>query len=313
MALVIPLVAGSLLALGRGAPAVPAGSDELYRRALSRTLQRAETEYLATLDLWVDHSRWDDPWLATSDHFEVRTIESYALAAEIAKSLEYLRGEWVKLLGTGNATAKKQAVWIFPNMAAYNQFGEGMSDQDAAQHSSAYASFYAGENAEQPVVTYFTPNRTQLGMWITHGAVHQYLQQSFAARPPTWISEGLASYFALYWDWSWGAQELKRLAAGPRFVRIERLAQDPLQAYTGTADERFIELGMLFHYLLNFCPATKNGAEGQPDAGPFREFLRAAVRGEDVSRTHFAQMFDEAADLLESDLKEFDFAAHGAQ
>jgi len=187
-------------------------------------------------------------------------------------------------------------------MASYNQFG-----QSAAEHSSMYGSYYDAENAEQPVATYFTPNRNLLGMWITHGAVHQFLEQSFSTQPPIWISEGLASYFALYWDWGFGARELKLLAAGPSFVPLERLLRDPIQAYTATADLRFIELGMLFNYLLNYCEDTKNGAGDGPDSGPFRDFLRAAVRGQDTSKTHFAEMLDEAADLLESDFKGFDF------
>lgn len=299
------MVTSALLALLSSAvPAPGGGPDALYRRTVERSLERAQAELVASIDLFVEHPRWEDPWVVTSEHFEVRTTESYALAAEMARQLEFIHGEWVKLLGPGSPPPGKNRIWIFPNIAAYNQFG-----QQAAEHSSMYGSFYADQQAEQPVATYYNPNHTWLGMWITHAATHQFLAKSFGAEPELWIAEGLASYFALYWDWSYGARELKRLASGREFVPLERLLSEPIQAYVTNANDRFIELGMLFRYFLDHCEGTKNGAGGQADAGPFRDFLRAALRGQDISRTEFAQTLDEGSDLLESDFKNFDFGA----
>lgn len=278
--------------------------DELYRRCVARSLERAQVELLEGIDLHVDHSRWEDPWVVTTEHFEVRTVKSHALATALGRSLEYIHGEWVKLLGRGSPPPGKARIWIFPNIGAYNQFGAPF-----AEHTSIYGGFYADQDPNQAAVTYFTPNRALLGMWVTHAATHQFLEQSFSARPPLWIAEGLASYFALHWDWEYGARELERLDASSRFVPLERLLSDPIQAYLPSADERFIELGMLFHYLLNFCEVTKIGADGDPEAAPFRDFLRAAFQGQDPSRTELGRVLDEDAALIEQDFRNFDFGA----
>ena len=85
------------------------------------------------------------------------------------------------------------------------------------------------------------------------------------------------------------------------------MCSSDLAAYATEPDDRFIELGMLFHFLLNSCEATRDGATGDPTTGPFREFLRAAVRGQDVSESEFLQTFEEAAGLLEEEFRSFDF------
>jgi hypothetical protein len=294
------LTALLLLGLQGGTAARP----DPYRRVVERALARAEAGLLAAARFDVDHSRWEDPWVVVSEHYEVRSTRSYAQARAIADASEFLRGELVKLLGEGRGVrTARLGIWIFPNLSDYRRFGEA----NGAEHSSMYGSYYASGDAAQPVATYENGNPTQLGMWVTHSAVHQFLEQSFGAQRQVWIDEGLASYFALFWDWSWGASELARIQSARTFIPLKRLVQEPIQAYLAQPHERFIELGMLFHFLLNSCEATRNGAGGDPSTGPFQEFLRAAVRGQDVSDTEFVQTFEDAAELLEQDFREFDF------
>lgn len=278
-------------------------APDVYRRVVARAVERAQKELLSGIDFEVDHSRWEDPWVVTTPHFELRTTHSYGQAAEISRSLEFLHAEWVRLLGEGRTPAGPRRLWIFPNIADYNRFG----NEVGAEHSSLIGCFYADQHAEQPIATYQNGNPTLLGMWVTHAAVHQFLAQSFGPQSLTWVDEGLAAYFSLFWDWEYGARELERIEK-TSFVPLERLVRDPIQAYATRPDDRFIELGMLFHFLLNSCEATRNGATGDPTTGPFQEFLRAAVRGQDVSASEFLQTFEEAAALLEEDFKNFDFA-----
>jgi hypothetical protein len=299
----LPLLLLSLIA-GPVQGASAAKPPDLYRRAVARALERAQAELATGLRFDVDHSRWEDPWVVTTPHYEVRTTASYAQAAEVARSLEFMHGEIVKLLGEGRAPAGPRRVWILPSIGEYNRFGE----QHGAEHSSMLGCFFAADHPEQPIVSYQNGNATLLGMWLTHGAVHQHLAQGFGPQRELWIEEGLASYFALFWDWSYGARELERIQGTRGFVPLARLVREPLQAYVGQAHERFIELGMLFHFLLNHCEATKNGAAGDPTTGPFQEFLRAAVRGQGVAETEFVQTFEEASELLEQDFKAFPFA-----
>lgn len=276
--------------------------DTPYRRVLRRALEKSQRELVAGLDLVVDHSKWSDPWVVRSEHFEVRTTVGYAYAAQFTRDLEYMRSEWVRLLGKGRDPAERGAVWIFPTLNEYNQFGGNF-----AEHSSMYGSFYGAGSPGEPVATYHVANRTLLGMWVTHSATHQYLERAFGTSMPTWVSEGLASYFALYWDWDFGKSNLARLQESGRFIPLRRLVSDPLPSYARNADDRFLELGMLFHFLLNYCDGTRLGADGDPATGPFLEFLRAAVRGQDTSKSTFVATLEEAAELLEEDFKSCSF------
>src|SRR5262249_45350507 len=185
----------------------------------------------------------------------------------------------------------RQPIWIFPTLAAYSAFGNA----NGAEHSSFYGSYYASGDASLAVATYDANNPTQLGMWVTHSAVHQFLEQSFGQQRETWVDEGLAGYFALFWDWNYGASELERLKKARTLGPLGRIVRGAVQGFGGHAHDRFIEVGLLFHFLLNSCEATKNGGGGDPSAGPVQEFLRASVRGKDVSGTEFAKSFEEDA------------------
>jgi hypothetical protein len=277
-------------------------TDAAYRRVVAGALARAQESLAASADFAIDHSRWDDPWVLRSEHYEVRTTKSYAQARTLSKNLEYMYGEFEKLLGQTPPRAEPYRVWVFPDLAAYNQFG----NQNGAEHSSLLGSFFSSGHAERPVVTYQSANATLLGMWITHAAVHQYLETTRGTRALVWVSEGLASYFALYWDWSYGARELERIERSD-FVPLERLFAEPLSAYLHNPDDRFLQLGMLFHFLLNSCEGTKNGAAGDPASGPFQEYLRLAVRGQDTRETDFEQSLEGTLELLEEEFKAHEF------
>src|SRR5262245_66637221 len=84
----------------------------IYQRVVARAIERAEAGLLDAVRFDVDHSRWEDPWVVTTNHYEVRTTRSYAQARTIADSAEYMRGEFVKLLGEGRGgRTARQAIW----------------------------------------------------------------------------------------------------------------------------------------------------------------------------------------------------------
>jgi hypothetical protein len=292
----------ALLLAAACAPA-PGGNEGAYQRVVTRAVERAHAELVAGIEFEVDHSRWENPWVVTTAHYEVRATRSYLQTLQYAKDLEYMHGEFVKLLGEGQAQSKPLPVWILPNMSDYNRFG----NDNGAEHSSLLGGFYSFQHPERPAVSYQNGNPTRLGMWLTHAAVHQFLEQSFGTQQTLWVDEGLASYFALYWNWAYGAEELERIEGLRTYLPLERLVADPLAAYARLPDDRFIQLGMLFRFLRDECESTRNGATGDPSTGPFQEFLRAAVRGEPVEETEFAQTLDEASALLEDDFKAFAF------
>jgi len=280
-----------------------AAGSPAYRRVVSTALARAQTRLEAGLVFEADHSSWEDPWIVRTPRYEVRTTKSRGQAATLAKSLEFMHAEFEKLLGPAPAREERHRIWIVPDLAAYNQLG----DAHGGDHSSVLGSFYAGEHPERPVIAMQSNNPTLLGMWVTHSAAHQYVQSAFGERAPVWVAEGLASYFALYWDWAYGARELARLKQARKLLPLEALLRETLPAYRQGPDVRFIQLGMLFHYLLNSSDITRDGVDGQPETGPFREFLRSAVRGEDTRQSTVMVALDEAREELEEGFLEHEF------
>lgn len=281
------------------APVPPQAPEDAYRRVVTRALERAQENLVASLDFVVDHSRWEDPWVLRSPHYEVRTTRSYAQARTLSTSLEFMHAEFEKLLGPAPAREEPFDVWVMPDLTAYNRQGESSGD-----HSSLLGSFFADQLPERPVIALHDSNPTQLGMWVTHSALHQWVHAAHGERAPTWVSEGLASYFALYWDWGYGARELERQKAAGRLLPLERLMGETLPAYRADPNLRFLQLGMLFHFLLNSCEATKNGATGDPTSGPFQEFLRLAVRGQDTRKSEFMlSLADGAIELLQEEFE----------
>ena len=133
----------ALAALLLALPLAPArGGDELYKRVVARALERAQTGLTGKVNFELDHSRWEDPWVVTSAHYEVRTVSRFGEAFDLAKNLEYFRAEFVKMLGEGSGRPGIEKIWVFPRMADYNTFA---NEHGADEHSSALGSYFAAD------------------------------------------------------------------------------------------------------------------------------------------------------------------------
>ncbi len=278
-------------------------SAELYGRAVARALESAQTELLAQIDLWEDHSRWESAWEVASEHYRVRTTHGRYLAANLAEGMETMLGHFQSVLGTDWAPGTPFEIWVFPTLAEYNQFGNA----NGAQHSSMYGSFHATQHAQQPVATMYTANPTLLRMWITHAAVHQFVSGAFPATPTTAISEGLAAYFSLYWDPAYAASEHDRVAKGSLFIPLRQLLADPLQSYAQNTDDRLMELGTLFTYLLHHREDTGLGPDDEGSEGSFAAYLRAVLNGRNLTGMPFDDMLANDLDELEDSYRAFRF------
>ena len=116
-------------------------------------------------------------------------------------------------------------------------------------------------------------------MWITHSALHQFVEHAYSRQAPAWVSEGLASYFTTYWAYSWCGSELERFESEGRALPLDRLLTEGLDQYGDDSDVRFIQLGMLFNYLLHKREDTLTGEGGSP----FADWLRTVMAGRDAS------------------------------
>jgi hypothetical protein len=171
-------------------------------------------------------------------------------------------------------------------------------------------SFYATQHPDRPVAMYFHANVRQRAMWATHSAFHQFVDRAFAAAPPTYLSEGLAAYFSIfYWDQAFGIAEFKRIASGPAWVPLARLQREGIEAYAADPHTRFIELGMLFNYLLHYRPDTRTqkNADGVVLLSPAADYCADVLRGRDVSGHPVHELLTVGLADLEAELRSYSF------
>lgn len=289
-------VFGAVIACTGLAAQTPAAATNT-QRLLQRANELAEARMHSKLAVWTDHSTWEKAWVVHSAHFAVRTTRSYGFGLDIAAGLEAMLKNFQSTLATDFAPDQPMQVQIHPDVAAYNAFGATNGDA----HSSFYGSFYAPRLPEKPVAVAWDDNTTLLRMQTTHSVLHQYLGALHPNAPvANWVHEGLAAYFSIYWDYSWGLGEFERLKAGGNLVPLAQLVNEPLTAYD---HPRLMELGMLFYWLLRYRDDTRS-----VDAtnAPFRDFVNAILAGRDPSALPFAKLLADPA-ALDKDFRAFDF------
>ncbi|MHC5209302.1 MAG: hypothetical protein ACYTG2_01120 [Planctomycetota bacterium] len=298
------IVALATLALTLGAsPQSGDAEPGLYERSLASAVTHAQAELEASITLWEDHSTWENPWRATTNHYEVSTTESRFAAKAIADGLEGMLDHFQRLLGTSYAPSRPVPIYIFPDVNAYNTFGE----QYGTEHSSFYASFYADQHDERPIAVIHSGNPTLLRMWVTHGAVHQFVDRTSTGTPAVWIEEGLASYFSTFWAYSWSVGKLQGVIEDGSYIPLQQLLDAGIDQYGADAEVRLTELGMLFNYLLHLREDTRTVEEdGVVVSAPFAEYLRTTLAGNDTSRLPVHELLTERLDQLEADFLAFD-------
>ena len=273
--------------------------DDPIGSALRRAVTAAAVRLRARQDVFEDHSTAEKAWEVTSRHFLVRTTHSHGLAANLAEGLDTMLAHFQETLGVNIPPTRRYHVYVLPTVGDYNQFGNA----NGQEHSSCYGSFHAAEHAERPVAAVYDPNHTWLRMMVTHSMVHQYVQDAFpAARLPTWVDEGLAAYFATWWDYNWALAEYERLEAADRLVPLARLTREPLGAYVAGAHERFTSLGIVFTWLLRYREDTAT----RGDSAPFRDWVVALLRGDSKAASLAPAALADPA-KLQQELAAFEF------
>ena len=299
----------ALAALPRfaAAPERPSRRAELaYERVLRRALDTAQAELEASVVLHEERTTWEQAWVVRTAHYEVRTLESYGLARNLADGLEQMLPVFQRVLGTQWAPSEPFKVWVYPSISDYNKIGEDFG----AEHSSFYGSFHAADHPERPVATYFCGDNWRLRQWITHSAAHQFLAGAFPGRElPVVQAEALAAYFALYWDFPGSIERFEYLKSSGRFIPLRNLLQTPLAGFADRPDDRLLELGVLLSYLLNLREDTcfRYDEEGNEVEAPFAEYLRAGLAGADVAALPLHQLVTADADYLQDELLGFEF------
>ncbi|MFT7479987.1 MAG: hypothetical protein ACI80N_003294, partial [Gammaproteobacteria bacterium] len=279
------------------------GVDAFYRSSVDKALERARADLQQSITLHQDHSSWSDPWVVQQGPFVVRSTASWFFSDQAARNLDTMVGHFEALLDRPFPRDENRNVFVFPDIDGYNSFGGNYGI-----HSSILGSFYAGQDPQRPIVSYYHNNPTQVGMWLTHSASHMYVTRLAARELPAWMDEGLASYFAYYfWAYSYGIDELARLAANGNLTSLSELLGARFESYTtANSHERFVQLGLLFAYLIHhYEPSTSPLDEVRE--GSFVEYLQKAMRGERLTRHPMHALIENPSAELEPAFRAFSF------
>lgn len=308
---VLALAVPGLAAVAAVRSSIARSYDRPYQRAMRRTLDDAQERLAESVDLYQDRSTWENPWVITTRRYEVRTTESFAFGNRIAQGLEVMFGEFQRTLGSDWEPSAPLKVFVFPNLTAYNAFGE----EHGAEHSSFYGSFYAADHPERPVATYYCGNDTRQNQWVTHSAAHQFVAGAFPGQTlQDSVSEGIAAYFALYYDFKGALQRFDALRSPDsmgevRFIPLDNLLQTPMAQYGDRPGDRLVELGVLSSYLLNYREDTRTQYDdsGAEIRAPFAEYIRTALSGGDPTALPIHMLVTQDTGYLEDELRAFEF------
>lgn len=295
----------SLAALLFVTPAVAAfAGDRAYRELLDAAIGDARRELSKKLSLYEDHSTWETAWRIPTEHYVIRTVLGYPRGVKLGEGMERMYGYFRDLFVAEPRTFPLNA-FVLPDLAAYNQFG----NDNGEHHSSSYGVFYPAAHAEKPVATYFDGDEVRLRQFLTHGAVHQYLDAAFGpVARPTWLEEGLAGYFETFWDFDNSVAAFDHLRANNRYIPVGRLLDAGIDAYGG---DHYAESGIFVHYLLNVREDTRTRVDsttGEVTAAPFRDYVRAVLSGGDVNAIPVVQkLLTSGRAQLDADFKSAQF------
>lgn len=90
---------------------------------------------------------------------------------------------------------------------------------------------------------------------------------------------------------------------------LRTLLPGGMNQYVESASDRFIELGMLFTYLLSYRADTRTVMDGDTVVqAPFAEYLRAILQGANHTQLPVHALLTERTDELEADFRAFEFA-----
>jgi len=276
-------------------------------RLLTEAIEVAQKDLIDTAPAYEDHSTWANAWQIETEHYVIRLTHSRHLGLELGQDLETMFAWFQDLFGTDWQPPQRLQVHIYPSLAEYNQFGNSIN---ADEHSSFYGAFYAVQDPARPAAVMYSANIPRLKMHMTHAVLHQFVGEAFTSQPPYWVSEGLASYFSLFFNYPYLQREHRRLAESDQFIPLRILASAAPTNFADRHHDKLMELGALFNYLLWRRPDTMTvvDEDGEVVQAPVRDLIRAAVRGNNLGFNPTYLSLMGRLDEIEADFKAYTFA-----
>jgi tetratricopeptide (TPR) repeat protein len=164
----------------------------------ARGYTKYEGKWMSREDYEALRSQWAHAWTAETAHYSIRTNESPAFAKDLAALIEAAWGEFAKFHGAEpKAGAERMTLYAFRTFEDYRKHCVETKSEEhlsAAGFARSDSNVVAGWNK--------TGNRQQFLQTMVHEAAHLYwFRVSPMARAPSWMSEGMATYFEGFsWD-----------------------------------------------------------------------------------------------------------------
>jgi tetratricopeptide (TPR) repeat protein len=136
------------------------------------------------------HSEWDKAWTLETEHYRIRTNAGYRVLKTIARAMEQVQVFYRQFhqYKTKNEKIPVANVWVFKNHDEYKAIGQPPFEWAGGHWDGSTVWTYDARNGGEGGLS---------GMLDTlfHEASHQFTTLCGGSGVPTWLNEGMASFF----------------------------------------------------------------------------------------------------------------------
>lgn len=166
---------------------VPATAEQLKARGFVEY----EGEWYTADELARRRGEWDHAWELTTAHYVIRTNHSERFAKTLSIAIEDAYQAFGKVLGPPPSSGKPMRLLAFRTYEDYRAYCERTNNL-AALNAAGFAPSEPGTACGYDKLK----DEATLLETMVHEAAHLYFVQAYpAARPPSWLAEGMATYF----------------------------------------------------------------------------------------------------------------------
>lgn len=180
----------------------PTGSSEAQKRKKRREQQikRLGQKYLPNGNLTIlkpgaikGNRTMDNPWVVKTDHYVVKTDISRKAAGEIALIMEMFYHAFIQspVFNVQGETHERLPVLVPKNRSEF----EGVLSSLGRIPRSVRGLYMKSSKDRKMVTYYFHSKDMKLNHILLHEGTHQFIDMAMKSEVPTWLEEGLASYF----------------------------------------------------------------------------------------------------------------------
>lgn len=295
--LALPLTPTSTQAGAGGADAV---LDRAWERGLATARSRSEE-----IGPQVDHSTVENPWVIRTKNYEVRMPGRRTRGVRLAETAELMLKQYEALTGVTRSGRSLLRVDVMPTNDLYRQYGDDHSDT----RSSIFGGFFDARNPGSAAAMQLEQEESWDPLYVIHATAQQFLFEASGGRElQAAFTQGFGAYMQASWSYDYFVNQFESYRDSGRLFNLGELLSTPIDGFGERAGIRLNQLAMTFVYLRYKKASTMSAFDenGQfVKSGPFDEYVRKAIRGDDLSDDPVFMLLSQDADALQKEILDF--------